>query len=46
MGRLTGLFFFFLINKEGLVENVKTGGSLACSNHEIAEFRILSEKNR
>jgi len=45
MGRLTGLFFF-LINKEGLVENVKTGGSLACSNHEIAEFRILSEKNR
>jgi len=35
-----------LTNKEGLVEDVKTGGSLDCSDHEMVEFRILSGRSR
>ena len=30
-----------LTNKEGLVGDVKAGGSLDCSDHEVVEFRIL-----
>ena len=30
-----------LINKEGLVENMKVGGNLGYSDHETVEFRIL-----
>jgi len=29
------------MSKEGLVEYVKAGGSLSCSDHEMVEFRIL-----
>jgi len=28
-------------NRDGLVEDVKAGGSLSCSDHEIVVFRIL-----
>ena len=30
-----------LTNKEGLVEDMKVGGRLGCSDHEMVEFRIL-----
>lgn len=30
-----------LVNKEGLLGDMKTGGSLSCSDHETVEFRIL-----
>jgi len=30
-----------LTNKEGLVEDVKVGGSLGCSDHEMMKFRML-----
>ena len=30
-----------LTNKEGLVEDVKAGGRLGCSDHEMVEFRML-----
>ncbi|GAB0182058.1 hypothetical protein GRJ2_000671100 [Grus japonensis] len=30
-----------LTNKEGLVGDVKVGGNLGCSDHEMLEFRIL-----
>ena len=33
-------------SKEGLIGNMKAGGSLGCSNHKIVEFRILCERNR
>lgn len=32
-----------LTNKEALAGDVKTGGSLNCSDHEMVEFKILSE---
>jgi len=35
-----------LMNKEGQVEDVKVGGSLGCSDHEIVEFRILRGGSR
>jgi len=35
-----------LTNREGLVENVKVGGSLGCSDHEMVEFRILHGGSR
>lgn len=35
-----------LINKEGLVGDVKVGGSLGCSDHEIAEIRNCGEEAR
>ncbi|GAB0177486.1 hypothetical protein GRJ2_000213900 [Grus japonensis] len=35
-----------LKNKEGLVEDVKVGGSLGCSDHEMVEFRILHGRSR
>lgn len=36
------LLDLILTNKEGLVKEVKAGGSLGCSDHEMVEFEILS----
>jgi len=33
-----------LTNKEGLVEDVKVGGRLGCSDHEMVEFRSCVEE--
>jgi len=33
-------------NREGLVEDVKAGGSFGCSDHEMVEFRILHGGSR
>jgi len=38
--RKGSLLDLVLTNKEGLVENVKVGGRLSCSDHEMVEFRI------
>ncbi|KAJ7400195.1 hypothetical protein BTVI_107529 [Pitangus sulphuratus] len=35
------LLDLLLTNQEGLVEDVKVGGSLDCSDHEMVELRIL-----
>ena len=35
-----------LMNKEGLVEDLKAGGSLGCSDHEMVKFRILHGGSR
>ena len=35
-----------LMNKEGLVKDVKVGSSLACSDHKMVEFRILHGGSR
>jgi len=35
-----------LTNKGGLAEDVKAGGSLGCSDHEMVEFRILHGRSR
>jgi len=35
-----------LTNKEGLVEHVKVGGRLGCTDHEMVEFRILHGRSR
>ena len=35
-----------LTNKEGLVRDVKTGGSLGCSDHEMVEFGILCGRSK
>jgi len=35
------LLDFVLTNKEGLVEDVKVGGRLGCSDHEMVEFSFL-----
>jgi len=35
-----------LTNKEGLVDDVKVGGSLGCSDHEKMNFRILRGGSR
>jgi len=35
-----------LMNKEGLDEDLKVGGSLSCSDHEMVELRILHEGSR
>jgi len=37
---------FVLMNKEGLVEDVKVGGRLGCSDHEMMNFRILHGGSR
>ena len=39
--RKGALLDLVLINKEGLVEDVKVGGRLGCRDHEMVEFRIL-----
>jgi len=35
-----------LMNKDGLVEDVKAGGRLGCSDHEMVEFRFLRGGSR
>jgi len=40
------LLDFVLTNGEGLVEDVKAGGSLGCSDRETVEFRILCGGSR
>jgi len=44
--RKSALLDLVLTNKEGLVEDVKAGGSLSCSDHEMVEFRILRGGSR
>ena len=44
--RRSSLLDIVLTNKEGPVEDVKAGGSLSCSDHEMVEFRILSGGSR
>jgi len=39
--RKGALLDLLLTKKEGLVEDVKVGGRLGCSDNEMAEFRIL-----
>ena len=40
------LLDLILTNKEGLVEDVRVGGSLDCSDHEMVEFRILRGRSK
>ena len=44
--RASVLLDLALTNKEGLVEDVKAGGSLDCGDHEMVEFRILCGGSR
>jgi len=44
--RRGALLDLVLMNKEGLVEDVKVGGRLSCSEHEMVEFRILCGGSR
>jgi len=44
--RKCALLDLVLTNKEGLVEDVKAGGSLGCSDHEMVNFRILYRGSR
>jgi len=44
--RKGALLDLVLTNKEGLVEDVKVGVRLGCSNHEMLEFWILHGGNR
>ena len=39
--RRGALLDLVLTNKEGMVEDMKAGDRLSCSDHEMAEFRIL-----
>jgi len=39
--RKGALLDLVLTNKERLVDDVKVGGRLGCSDHEIVKFRIL-----
>jgi len=44
--RKGALLDLVLTNKEGLVEDVKVGGRLGCSDHEMVESRILRGGSR
>jgi len=44
--RKGALLDLVLTKKEGLVEDVKFGGRLGCSDHEMVEFRILHGGSR
>jgi len=44
--RRVALLDLVLTKKEGLVEDVKVGGSLGCSDHEMVEFRIMRGGSR
>ena len=44
--RKGALLDLVLTNKEGLVEDVKVGGRLGCSEHEMVEFRMLRGGSR
>jgi len=41
-----GLLLDIVLTNEGLVEDVKAGGSLGCSDNAIVEFRILRGGSR
>ena len=40
------LLDLILTNRDGLVKEVKVGGSLGCSDHEMVEFKILSGRSK
>ena len=40
------LLDLILTNKDGFVKEVKVGGSLGCSDHEMVEFKILSGRSK
>ena len=44
--RKGSLLDLILTNKDGLVEDVRVGGRLGCSDHEMVEFRILHGGSR
>jgi len=44
--RRGALLDLVLTDKEGLVEDVKAGGRLGCSDREVVEFRILCGGSR
>jgi len=44
--RKGALLDLVLTNMDGLVEDVKVGGRLSCSDHEMVEFRILRGGSR
>jgi len=44
--RRGALLDLVLMKKEGLVEDVKAGGSLGCSDHEMVNFRIMRGGSR
>jgi len=44
--RKGALLDLVLTNKQGLDEDVKAGGRLGCSDHEMVEFRILHGGSR
>jgi len=44
--RKGALLDLVLIKKEGLVDDVKAGDTLSCSDHEMVEFRILCGGSR
>jgi len=44
--RKGALLDLVLTNKEGLVEDVKVGSRLGCSDHEMVEFKILRGGSR
>ena len=40
------LLDLILTNREGLVREIKVGGSLGCSDHRMVEFKILSGRSK
>jgi len=44
--RRGAMLYLVLINKEGLVGNVKVKGSLGCSDHEMLDFKTLRVARR
>jgi len=40
------LLDLLLTNRDGLVEDVKVGGSLGCSDRDMVEFRILRGRSK
>jgi len=44
--RRAALLDLVLMNKEGLFEDMKAGGRLGCSDHEMVKFRILRGESR
>ena len=44
--RKGALLDLVLTNKEGLMEDVKVGGRLGCSDHEMVKFRVLHGGSR
>ncbi|XP_074451776.1 uncharacterized protein LOC141746694 [Larus michahellis] len=44
--RRGALLDLVLTNTEGLVEDIKVGGNLGCSDHEMIEFRIMGTTHK